>query len=263
MHVTTGRVGRLVTSLAAVAALGVGLVSGPGTASAADSSRSMQLNGPHYQQPSVGQCRNYTWDAGLKDSNSSPVVSCSKTHTARVIAVPMLPAGMTWSASADSLERVMMKACYPKFEKALGRTAKIRHRSAYGIMWFIPTRTQRSHGARWIRCDIALRGGQQLRPIPKDTAPMLPAGSLPDRIARCLSGDQHLMTVCVKSHNYRATGATVVDRTRYPGSNTLFSIAKKRCPGLVNTRRYYATWPTKNSWRAGDHVIVCYSHTSN
>jgi len=256
MHVTSGRLGRLITSLAAVAALGASVVSGPGA--------SAQTNGPHYQQPVAGQCRNYTYDAALKDSNSSPVVPCSSTHTARVLAAPLLPSGMTWNASVDSLERVMIKACYPKFVQTLGRTAKIRHRSAYSIMWFIPTLTQRQHGARWIRCDIVLRGGQQLRAIPKDSSPMLPSGSLPNSIARCLTGDQHLLTICGKTHNYRATGATIVDRTAFPGDSTLSSIAKKRCPSLVSTpRHWYATWPGKNSWIAGDHVIVCYSHVSN
>jgi hypothetical protein len=256
MHVTSGRLGRLITSFAAVAALGASVASGPGASAESD--------GPHYQQPSVGECRNYTWGAALEESNDSAAIQCSSIHTARVLATPMLPSGMTWNAPVESLERVMIKACYPKLVQALGRTAKIRHRSAYDIMWFRPTLTQRQHGARWIRCDIVLLGSRELRKIPKDSSPMLPSGSLPNSLARCVTGSLHLVTVCAKAHNYRATGATVVDRTAYPGSNTLFSIAKKRCPRLVSTpRTWYAVWPGKISWIAGDHVITCYSHVSN
>jgi len=259
MSVMSGRLGRLVTSIATVAALGAGLASGPGSAAADALS-----DGPHYQQPSVGQCRNYTMDAALKESNNSPVVVCSNTHTARVLAVPMLPSGMTWNASVDKLALVMEKACYPALVKALGRTVKKQHLSAYGIMWFIPTATQRQHGARWIRCDVVLQGGQQLRAIPKDTSPMLPSGSLPKSVARCVTGTQRLITICGKTHNYRASAATLVDRTTYPGSSTLASIAKKRCPGLVSTpRSWYATWAARSGWVAGDHMIVCYSHVSN
>jgi len=259
MSVMPGRLGRLVTSLTAVAALGAALVSGPGTASAAEES-----NGPHYQQPSVGQCRNYTIDAAFKDSNNSPVVACSTKHTAKVIAVPQLPSSLNWGSPMSSIERAMTKACYPKFEDILGRTTRVRARTSYTLMWFIPTQAQRDHGARWLRCDVAIWGGNVLQPLPTNKTPMLPASGIPNKVARCLVGDQFLITVCAKTHRYRATDTTVVDRATFPGNKTLLAIAKKRCPNLVSTpRNYYATWPDKQIWNMGNHVIVCYSHTSN
>jgi hypothetical protein len=219
-----------------------------------------------FEIPTVDECRNYGLAAVAGQTNSSPVVGCGTTHTSKVIATPLLPDSLTWASSPDAIHLAMVKACLPAFRAKLGRTESLRQKSAYDIVWFEPTQVQKDSGARWLRCDLVLFGGATLQPITRNATPILPAAPLPNRVKSCIAGpdDSIRLTVCTKAHRYRATGTYLVVRDYYPGPDNLFTIAKNRCPNLVTTPRYwYATWMGKNSWKAGDHTITCYSHTSS
>lgn len=219
---------------------------------------------PSYEIPTIGDCRHYGMAAASAATNSSPVVPCGDLHTAKVIATPLLPDGMTWASDAEAIRLVVAKACLPAFREILGRSEALRQKSAYDIVWFAPTQIQKDAGARWLRCDLVLLGGSTLMPIRRNAAPILQAAPLPKAVTSCLVGDQAKQTVCTKTHRYRATGTWLVERTYYPGQAGLFDIAKRRCPSLVSTPRYwYAYWMTRNAWKAGDRTITCYSHTSN
>ena len=218
---------------------------------------------PNYEKPMVGRCRNYGLGAVAGQSNSSPEVSCGTTHTSKVIATPLLPDALTWESSAEAINLAMIKACLPAFRSKLGRTESLRQKSAYDIAWYEPTQTQKDMGARWLRCDLILFGGLTLQPITRNATPILPAAPLPRSVKSCLAGpiDSIRLTVCSKNHRYRATGTWLVDRTYYPD---LQAIANRRCPSLVSSPHdYYWTAMGRSSWKAGDHTITCYSHTSN
>lgn len=221
-------------------------------------------DGPLFGAPSVGQCRNYSMDQAQAQTNKSVPIDCGTAHVARTIAVPMLPDSMSWDATPLQLGTVMSKGCTPALRAALGRTEALRHRSAYTIMWFTPTAYQIEHGARWIRCDVVLSGGATLRPLPKDTAPMLPAAPLPNSVALCVTATTFRDTTCSRPHVYRSSAAPVFNQTSWPGRRALLAFAQRRCPSLVSTpRNYFASWPAQNQWRAGDHTVVCFSHRSN
>jgi len=258
----SGRISRTTARLAAAVIITGGLAAIPATVTTANA---VEPDGPHYQEPTVGQCRNYTSSAGAADSNGSPVIACSTSHVARTIAVLQLPSWLEWStASYDQVSLAMAKGCQPALVQALGRTEIVRKMSAYSYVWFIPNAAQRDHGARWIRCDVIRRGGRDLLPILKDSAPMLPSAPLPNSVAKCLVGERFLATACSRTHQYRATKGFTLTNSSYPGEQRLFEIAKNRCPKLVSTpRNWYASWPGKIGWRLGERVMVCYSHRSN
>lgn len=223
-----------------------------------------QVPDPYYEIPTVGDCYKYGMAVANAATNSSPVVPCGDLHTAKVIATPLLPGGLTWDSDPEAIHLAMAKACLPAFRSILGRTERLRQKSAYDIVWFVPTDDQKLAGARWLRCDLVLSGGSTLMPIRRNTAPILQAAPLPKAVTSCLVGDEAKKTVCTKIHRYRATGTWLVDRTYFPGNAALFDIAKRRCPSLVSTpRHWYAWWMDRNSWKAGDRTITCYSHTSN
>ena len=158
----------------------------------------------------------------------------------------------------------MKKSCWPALEKALGRGQITNRMAAYSLMWFIPTTTQRDHGARWIRCDVVRLAGTALAPLLKDTAPMIPAAPLPNAHLMCVTGEKQLFTICSKTHNYRATGGLVLTNSTYPGEAALNRIAQRKCPGKVSTpRNWLVDWPSKSSWKFGDRAMICYSHRSN
>jgi hypothetical protein len=254
----SGRFARTLAHLTAAAAIvGTSLVAAQATQATA-----AEPDGPSYQAPKVGQCRNYNATQMAAESNGSPVIACSSAHTGLVLAVPQLPSTLTWSSPIERLAGVMQRACYPALVKKLGRTNRMQHLSAYSFDWFIPNQTQRSHGARWMRCDLILPAGTALQRLPKDTAPVLPA-TLTNAVARCLTGTNHYRTTCNKAHNYRATGVVLVSQSSYPGDNGMRTIAVRKCPSQVSTRGYYYTTSGKLGWAAGDHSIVCYSKRSN
>jgi len=258
MSFVSGRIGRTLAAAAAIVAVAASLTLAPTATAGAEA------DGPHYQEPTVGQCRNYTMTAAMKETNSTPVIACSQTHTARVYAVTQIPDSLSWdTATFDQLQPVMMKACWPTLEKALGRGQLTNRKSAYSLMWFVPTDTQKQHGARWLRCDVVRLGGNALLPLLKDSSPMLPS-TLTNAHLACLTGDKHLVTACSKAHNYRATGGLLISSSTYPGNDALYRIAQRKCPAKVSTpRNWYAFWPSKVSWKYGDRAMVCFSHRSN
>jgi hypothetical protein len=133
--------------------------------------------------------------------------------------------------------------------------------SAYQWMWFIPTRAQRAHGARWSRCDLALLGGTRLLRLPTDSAPALDSAPLPDSVARCLTPRTLYNTTCARDHTFRATAAFRMPGTGYPTPNQYASAAAKRCPALTGGLDGRYTNRGRDAWRFGDHTVVCFTKT--
>lgn len=238
-----------------------------GSTATAGAPRLPGVEDPNFEKPTVGECHNYGLAVVDQFSDSSPVVPCGSTHTAMVIATAPLPGTLEWETATETqLRLAIVKACLPEFRSILGRTEKLRQKSAYNISWFAPTTAQREAGARWLRCDLILEGGYSLQPIKRNVAPILQAYPLPNAVASCIvGGDLNLRrTVCSKTHRYRATGTYLVQRTYFPGGPILFDIAKRECPSRVSTPRYwYALYMDRESWLAGDRTITCYTHTAS
>jgi hypothetical protein len=254
---------RIVCALSTVI-VATALATGTTAAAAAPSTQGLEDPGT-FEIPTIGECRNYGLGVVAQQSDTTaPLPSCGTTHTSKVIATPVLSES-TWAAGASAIHLAMVKACRPAYIAILGRTEKLRQKSAYEIAWYEPTQAQKDAGARWLRCDLILYGGYSLQPITRNAAPILEAYPLPNRVTSCLvGGDPIRLTVCSKTHRYRATGTYLVQRTYYPGTDTLYAIAQRECPSRVTTPRYwYAFWMDRNAWKAGDRTITCYSHTSS
>ena len=219
-------------------------------------------DGPDYGSPQVGECHQLTMDDAASASDTSAPTDCAQSHTTRVIAVGHLPTRYAWS-NQDAVERVAIRACVPALDEALGRTDRVRDVSAYSWLYFRPTRAQRDHGARWIRCDLLLLGGARLLRLPTDTTPALGRSPLPNGVARCLTGRTFSTTACSRSHAFRATGTFTVDAATYPGARRLDRAAARRCPSHVSSTAFRWTYRTGLRWNLGDHVVVCYTRTGD
>ena len=216
--------------------------------------------GPAFQQPRVGECRTLTFDEYLRNSNNKSPIDCSQAHSSRVIATGHLPKGVGWGAPLRRLNRIAVRICDPAWKRTLGRTYSSRAMTSYTWAWFIPTKAQRSHGARWIRCDLVLIAGRRLDRLPTDAEPALGAQPHPKRIRACLTRTSH--TTCVHRHIYRATGTFVIRQKAYPSLRQFRRAAQRRCPSRVFSRAF--AWDPHGSadrWRLGDHVVVCFSRT--
>jgi hypothetical protein len=216
--------------------------------------------GPGYHQPRAGSCHRLTLHDFLSPSAPTAAVGCSKRHTSRTLVVKRYAAPVDWDA--ERLFADLFVPCARTANRALGGD-RSRAMSAYEISMFVPSATERAHGARWKRCDLVLVGGRKLQPIPR--ALKLRSAPLPDRYARCLAGpEKHLVvTVCSKKHGYRVTGAVKVNGKKYPGADRLARTALHACPKLVTSKHWrYQTFAHVNYWRAGWRSVVCYSRTT-
>ena len=251
------RLGRLVALPALVLTALLALPAGPaGAAGTAD--------GPQFEAPSIGDCHVLTPRQAGGRSDSTAPVPCRQSHTARTVAVTYLPKKQDWGITDIQLFKLVLHRCYPDWAKTVGQDFATRHLSAYDYIWFVPGKTQRAHGARWIRCDAVLWAGRKLGALPTDRVPALRSTTVPDNQARCLQAKTFYTTTCDRGHALRATGTFAVASTRFPGKAALTKLANRRCPDLVSSREFTFTWRDKLTWRiGGDHTVVCYSQTSS
>lgn len=249
----SGRATRIVATLGFIVASTFGAI-------AATSVTASTTDGPHYQEPRVGQCHNYGWAVYAAPSDPSAVIPCSNAHTALVLATAQVPSTVAWT-DMEGIYRAIAPACEPAFAKKLGRTAIKRAMSAYSMAMFIPTQAQRDHGARWARCDLVLPTSTSLLKLPKSSTPVLPSTKLTKQIKSCLTGTNRVKTTCSRAHNFRATGAVILSGA-YPGDDRMLEIATNKCPRLTSTRAWYAYWSGPIAWKAGDKHITCYSRLS-
>jgi hypothetical protein len=216
--------------------------------------------GPGFQEPRVGECHALTFDEYMRDSNDEAPIRCSQAHTSRVIATGHLPKGVGWGAPLRRLNRIAVGICDPAWKRTLGRTYSSRAMTAYTWGWFIPTKAQRSHGARWIRCDLILLAGRRLDRLPTDAKPALGAQPHPSRVAACLTRTSY--TTCVHRHIYRATGTFVIRQKAHPTDRQIRRAALRKCPSRVSSRAFaWDDHASADRWRLGDHVIICFSRT--
>jgi len=249
------------TLVAVTAATGLAFSAAPARAQMA------RADGPAFGAPKVGTCTTMTATQAEAAADRSTVVPCSDAHTAKVAGVVRLPDRLDYSSGVLKLYRVIAGKCRPKVNVMLGRTHAVRDSSAYDMVWFIPTRAQRRHGARWMSCSIVLRQAFKLARLPTNTTPLLPTGKLGDGIHRCLLADtsQVIRTRCAARHGWRATGAFVIASEKYPGHKTISRKAGNRCATRVLAGRSYRwTYSSKIDWQlGGDHAVICYSKTSD
>lgn len=237
---------RLGLSAAAAALVAATLSAVAAPASAAD---------PSLGAPAVGQCFDMDVEELAAASYVEAPVDCAGTHTARTIAVALLPDDLAY-ASTGKLTRFALETCFPAQRKVL-RTSLLGMRiSAYNVGYFLPTPDQQAAGARWLRCDLVL-GGASLEPLPAKVA----LGKLPYKksVSRCLTGGDFLLTVCSSRHAFRATAAIKVKASRFPSEKAWKRIGTQRCRGAVTSRSYRFGWPSKPAWKAGDRALICYS----
>jgi hypothetical protein len=239
----------LLVTLAAAA-----LVAGPSLADAAPAQRA---GDPTFHMPEVGSCHVMTVKQQAAFSAPNRSVPCSSRHTSQTIASFRVRGKVDWK-NTQALWAKVARKCYPAMKATLGADAKTRAMTSYDLLWFAPTAAERRKGARWLRCDLVLRGTKRLLPLPTDGSPFVSL-PLPDSIARCETA--RWITVCDSPHTYRSVGAVKLTGRKFPGHPKLERIAVRRCPDLVNTRVWRWDAPNADTWRHGDKVLICLAKT--
>ncbi|MCY7394844.1 MAG: septum formation family protein [Nocardioides sp.] len=210
--------------------------------------------GPGYQQPTVGSCHSYSAQQLAKPTEGRAEVPCTGPHTAQTIAVLRV----TGSPAATNAFTRYGPRCYRAMTKALGGNEAKIVSTAYAVAFFRPSNKQIEQGARWLRCDLVLAGGNRLQPL---SSPLV-TDPADDSVARCANGTASRATVCSRTHTYRVSG-TVAGAGRYPSLSSFARIAATRCPAKVTTpKRFQLYFPPAEQWRSGAKAMACLSRTS-
>ncbi|WP_344042334.1 septum formation family protein [Nocardioides panacihumi] len=199
-------------------------------------------------KPKVGQC--HQLGAPLR------AVPCSTNHNLQTVAVAFSSTSLA-GLSNDQAYELGYRLCLPKWAKALGRSAVVREQTAYDLYWLLPSRAQVAAGVRWVRCDVALRAGKRLAPLPKHRLFRPVIGARIDNFERrCLTG-RFSVTTCTRKHVFRSIKAFIISTASYPTTQQVLALADRKCPGRTNQ----VVWPSEDEWAHGNHVAVCYDRT--
>jgi len=217
--------------------------------------------GPGYQKPDQGDCRNLSYAQFRARSNSTQPVNCAATHTTQTVYVGKLPKRLSWKSSRLRINDAIDSRCQRAWNDAVGRSAKLRARSAFALATFEPTKAQKSQGARWFRCDAGLLRSTSLSPLTTTASPLLKK-PVPLTQARCLTTSERV-TTCDAAHQFKATHAFKLKAQRYPGKAKVKRLAKKGCRARVSTTSFRFEWPNRGEWADGNRFVVCFSaHTA-
>ena len=212
---------------------------------------------PFYQAPVVGECFDMSAAELAAPSYVEAPVDCAAVHTSQVIAVVQVPDDLTYESAG--LELFALESCFPAQREVLGTGQVGLRLTAFNLGYFGPTAEQQAAGARWLRCDLVLGDGSDLRALPGTLA----IGTYPFKksVSRCLAGRDFHLTVCTEPHTHRATGAIRIPRHDFPSRKEWHSIGTDRCRPRTSSRTYRFGWPSKVAWAAGDHALICYTKT--
>ena len=209
-----------------------------------------------FAKPRVGGCYAMTYQPHRAHPFHSRRVSCSERHTAVTVAVAKAPTSLA-GLSLPQIDTIAESTCEPLLLERLGATAVRRALSPYLLIHAGPSTTQAQAGDRWVQCELALRAGTRLLPLPAHLPRPILGKRLDDRTEACLTGS-HLTTPCAQRHAYRPVDAFRLEPMPYPTADELRAMQQTLCPPST---RYYRFTP-EIRWQYGDRVLVCFAKTS-
>lgn len=215
--------------------------------------------------PEVGSCHDITWAEYNQAADPDPEVSCESPHTSRTFLAPQVPDDIAMDDDA-ALRQFVLRRCGRAYTEAVSPDKRRELMSSYGWFWFTPTTSQVEDGARWVRCDLGLWGGKhKLAPLPTIArTPALGPAPHPDKEARCWTGkkDGYWLTVCAKSHAFRATGPFRMKGKKFPSPAAFEKFAAPRCKRVSDNDKWSYFYPTKAQWRSGFKWVQCADQTN-
>lgn len=253
---------RLVTYGALVTTVVVSMLSGAPLAQATQG-----------QAPAIQDaCYDYRSSGTTAQAANAPQVPCEGPHTAQTFFVGSLPEGFGVPDKADAKARLRAtRACTPEAMNAYLGLANTAIPSRFQIVTVFPTPAQWNAGERWVRCDVALRGGRNYTRF-SGTAQQLVASTPREQFNFCTPSVPGSRTKsafpCTKP---KRNWIMVAERdlgnvgSNFPGSRSVERKAKRICQKVGNTYTvrksfypWWAIWPTRVGWRDGDRTAQCF-----
>jgi hypothetical protein len=227
---------------------------------------------PATADPLKGACYAYK-AATLKEvSSPAPVVDCSAQHTAETYYVGTMPDSFG-TPSASSLAK-RLSAGRPCTVAAMNSYLGIPDRalpSRFLTVVLFPTDDQWAAGERWVRCDVVLQGGLQLKAF-TGTAAALVASTPADRFDFCTPSEPNARaTAAYPCLNPKKNWIKVLDKelggpgSSFPGTTTVERKTRNLCEkqgkkwnGGEKYAGWWAIWPTSIGWKQGKRSAQCF-----
>lgn len=225
--------------------------------------------------PRSGACYRLSVARAQRPTNGSDPAPCSQPHSAQTYYVGVMPKAVVGSAhtlDTAAIADYVTPRCDSHFVAHVGGSRNMRVLSRLQPVWFVPTRTQFTRGARWFRCDvIGFAAAEALARLPQHSAGVLERrGSLEtyglcSTAAPSRASDHQVM--CGRPHTWRALSVIRLgDRgSRWRGKARL-SAARQDCKAQVRAHQGYPVrwtygWqpPTRAQWQDGRRWGYCWS----
>jgi hypothetical protein len=227
--------------------------------------------------PKLGACRALTPNDVEKSSNASPVVECSKEHTAETFAIGTFPAALTEASYGSAkLGQYIYRACGASYLRFLGADESLAQRSLLSWGWFRPSEAAWAKKARWYRCDVV--GGPAdataYRPLPETVKAFL-SKKPPEDWMLCAQGRKvagSTKVPCTATHDWRAVTTIKLGQPKdpYPGDRIAQIRSQQYCSNSVGAWLNYpavdydygVTVFHEAEWKAGNRRSICWARTS-
>jgi len=228
--------------------------------SASQSGEEKAAPDPGYGAPEVGRCYRLSPAQSLSPVTSKARVSCDSKHTNVVAHVGYVPKAVTANTPLAKRRAIGKRQCEPAYRKLAGGTVSDRATSLLTWTLFTPSRAQLKRGARWIRCDVIARSGDELVSLP-NAKPLLEKG-VPESLRVCQTA-AGIDVSCSRPHVFRVEAVYAASGTAYPDPSRYTAAARTRCKELMGGAGGYWQPPSKAGWKAGDHYVRCLSRASS
>jgi hypothetical protein len=213
---------------------------------------------PGFEAAKVGECHRMTPPQSRASVSTSPPVSCKGNHNTVVAYVGFLPRAITPKTPLVQRRSLGKRFCEPAYRKVVGGTLTDRATSILTWTLFTPGQAQLERGARWVRCDVLARSGNQLVPLPPGQ-PLLQSG-VPEQLRIC-QDTAGVDISCARPHAYRVEGVYRVVGDDYPVAPAYTLVARGRCQELTGKVGGFWQPPSRAGWQAGDRFIRCLAPT--
>lgn len=249
------RTGLTIVACSATLVLG-GLVA-PATASAA---------------PQVAACYSYKAAVLTEASTPASAVDCTAPHTAETFFVGTVPASFGLPSEASKAK--ILAAGRPCTVRAMNSYLGLQDRelpSRFRTVVLFPTDDQWAAGERWVRCDVVLQGGLQLKAF-TGTAAALVAATPAEQFDFCTPQEPNARaTAAYPCLSPKRNWIKVLDRelggpgSSFPGTSTVERKTRALCAkqgekwdGKEKYPGWWAIWPTQAGWKEGKRSAQCF-----
>lgn len=242
------------------------------TAAAAVALAALVAPAPAGAAAQVGTC--YAYKAAVLDevATSAPAVDCTAQHTAETFFAGTLTDAFGLPSEATGAR--ILSAGRPCTVKAMNAYLGMTGRelpSRFRPVVLFPTDDQWAAGERWVRCDVVLQGGLQLKSF-AGTAAALVAATPAEQFNFCTPQEPNARaTAAYPCLNPKKNWIKVLDQelggpgSSFPGTSTVERKTRNLCEkqgkkwnGKEKYPGWWAIWPTAVGWKQGKRSAQCF-----